>query len=326
MNYIDFFKAVNSSSIQNAYLMHGEEEYVKERGLERLCALIDEALHDLNVQKLSTSAAQEIIAACETLPFMSDIRLVICSTLPTSDDAAKLAKYLPAMPRSTLLVFFIRSKADAKNAVLRYLEPKGQVVEFIRLDANDAAKWAYAETRKRGAVMDVAVARHLIAMTGTDIATVSNELNKAVDYVGQGGVITREVLNACVTRNVEYRVFDMLDYFVAGKRSEGLRALDSILRESNAIQTAGFLASRFKVMLTARQLLDKKLARPEIIKRMGGSAYAAGRALDAAKRFTAAELVQAAGAFADVGWLQVSGRMRDRQALELAILKHMPKS
>lgn len=326
MDYLIFFKTVNSGSIKPAYLLHGEEEYVKERGLDRLCSLIDETLYDLNVQKLGSAGAQDIIAACETLPFMAELRLVICKALPTSEDANSLVKYLPSMPKTTLLVFFVRGKADSRNAVFKFLSENGQSVEFSRLNDKDAAKWVYAEARKRGAVMELPVARQFIAMTGTDLTAVSNELNKAVDYAGPGGVISSETLLACVTRNVEYKVFDMLDYFVAGKRGEGLRALDAILQESTAMQTAGFLANRFKLMITAKQLLEQKLSKQDIIKRMGGNAYAAGRALDAARRFSLNELIQAAGAFCDVSWLQVSGLMRDRQALELAIFRHMPKS
>lgn len=326
MDHNAFLNALKAGVLKTAYLFHGEEEFVKDRALERLLNTLDPAMREMNVQDAPATDAAAIRAACEALPFFADRRIVLVRELPKEGEGKKILSYLPEIPDTTVLLFFLRGDANKTNGVYKALDKAQAVVEFRTLSEVEAAKWAVAAARQKNVRLEPPAARHLVTLAGTSMAAVSNELNKAADFVGYGGTITREVLNSCVTRNVEYEIFEMLRYFLAGNSGDGLRALDSMLRNGeNAISIASFLAGRFRLMLVGKQLVESGLGKDAAVAKMGGNKKAAEIALENGKRFSLDALSSATQDFLDVGYLQVSGQMEARRALELALLKHMPR-
>ena len=80
MHYMEFFKSIQRKELTGIYLFYGEEEYVKEEALSQLAdALLDPQFRDLNYQTIDGSevGVDEIINACETVPFMAERRLVV---------------------------------------------------------------------------------------------------------------------------------------------------------------------------------------------------------------------------------------------------------
>ena len=66
----DFMIAASKGALSGAYLLHGEEEFLKENAVSSALKLIDSAMRDLNVDILENAQATAVIAAAETLPFM----------------------------------------------------------------------------------------------------------------------------------------------------------------------------------------------------------------------------------------------------------------
>ncbi|MEL7608184.1 MAG: DNA polymerase III subunit delta [Bacillota bacterium] len=327
MDHNAFFAAIKHNSIARVYLFHGEEEFVKERALERLLARVDGPAREMNIGVLEQTDADALRSACDTLPFFSEERIVIVRTLPTDVEAKKIAEYLPRIPPSTILVFFVRGSADGRLTLFKAIAALDGVVDFFIFDEAESAKWVLSTCKKLGVTMDPPVARQLVALVGTSIGTLNNELTKAADYVGRGGRITNETLLACVTPEPEYKIFEMLGCFLAGDAGGGFRALDGLIKNGQKpIEIASFLAGRFRQMLQARQFLDSGMNRDAAARALGGNPYAAKKSVEAAQRFDAAELARATMAFLNVRYLQISGRQKDRESLELALLTHMPRS
>lgn len=325
MDHNAFLGELKTGAIRTAYLFHGEEEFVKDRALERLLNTLDPAMREMNVQDAPAQDSAAIRAACEALPFFADRRIVLARDLPKEGEGKKIAAYLPEIPETTTLIFFLRGEANKNNGVYKALSGVGSVVEFHTLSESEAAKWAAAAARQKNVRLEPAEARLLVTLAGTSMAAVSNELDKAADFAGYGGTITREILNACVTRNIEYEVFEMLRYFLAGNSGAGMRALDSMLRNGQtAVSIASFLAGRFRLMLVGKQLVESGMRREAAVVKMGGNKKAAEIALDNGKKFSMETLSNITQALMDVGYLQFSGQMEARRALELALLTYMP--
>ena len=111
----DFMIAAGKGALSGAYLLHGEEEFLKENAVSSALKLIDPAMRDLNVDILETAQATAVIAAAETLPFMAERRVVLCRAMPKDDDAARLAAYAEKVPESTVLLFYIKGKGAAHS-------------------------------------------------------------------------------------------------------------------------------------------------------------------------------------------------------------------
>ena len=324
MNDRSFFKAIQDGSISGAYLMAGEEEYVKESALAAIVNRVDAVSRDLNLQYIDAGPSDDIIAACETLPFFAERRLVVCRFVPQGDEGKRLIEYLPGLPETSLLIFFLRGKADEKLGIVKAFRKTDRLVDFDPLSPMDAARWVRQQARKLDTTITDDAARFLVALVGTDVTALYNELSKSVFYNGPGSEVTKEAISACATRNVELKVFDMVDYFLAGKAQDGLRAYHHMLDEGESpFRMAALLESNFRRMLQARICIDQGLNRDEALKRLGNT-YPIKKAYDGAKRYSRSQLLSSLRRFADVGYLQVSGQQKDADSLERALILCMP--
>ena len=125
MNQAEFLDRLAQGHIPSVLFFEGPEEHLKQEALLALRkALLPEGLEDLNETRLAAPETDGIIAAAETLPFMSDRRLVLLRDHPAvvgraeADD--QLLTYLPSVPPTAVLLFYcvlpVRQK-KIRNAV-----------------------------------------------------------------------------------------------------------------------------------------------------------------------------------------------------------------
>lgn len=324
MNHSAFFKQIKDGGLSGAYILHGEEEYVKDKAVQSVISTVEEAVRDLNVQILETAEAQTLIELCETLPFFASRRLVICRALPKDEAWKRLEAYLPTMPQTTLLLFVIRGAAPGTLGIMKYCKAHDRIVLFDVLDENEAVRWVCQQCVSMNVSITQACAHFLVRRAGTPLGNLSNELIKAASYAGDGNEITNDVILRSVTPNIEYGVFSMMDYFLSGKSPDGLRALGGLLETESAFAIAALMAGRFKLMLQCKIYAGQGMDKNSAAAKIGGSPYAAKSAYDAAKRYTKESLMKNITAFSDVAYKQMSGQMKDRDALELAVLHCAP--
>ncbi len=315
-----FFKEIKTTP-RRAYYLHGEEEYLKDLALNELKALCGDP--DLGVSDLTNPSAQAIIEAAETLPFFCERRLVVVREMkaPGEKDSKALAAYLTRIPETTILAFFERGQADKRKALFKAFAAIKADVDFAILGEDEAARFCVKTAARRGCSIEPREARLLVAMAGAPLMELNNELSKCCDYVG-AGAITADVINALVRRNVETNIFHMLDAMLSGRVGEGLKQLHEMLQAGEEpLRLVAFLAGRFRAMLAGKRALDAGLSSQKAVAAIGGSPFAAGKALDAAKRFTAGQLLHALDLFSAADADIKLSRQAPRLALECALLE-----
>ncbi len=326
MEYARFFALIKQNALCGAYLLHGTEEYIKAIAITQLIDTIPEAARELNAQTLTAPDASQVISACETLPFFADRRVVIVKECQTAE-LAKLKEYIPAVPPSTVLVLYHRGEfANAQSAVLKYLTKEDRVIKCDPLLEDEAVRWVLTQAQRMSLLIEPAVARHLVVLSGTDISTLYNELQKLSSGVEPGMPVTSALLQAVVSPNIEYKMFNMLNSFLVGKKSDGLRAMRQIVKESPKDISAmiGFFTNQFRQLYLAKQLLNTKCQEQDAVKRMGGNPYAASKALQNAKRLSNEQISAGLHAFCGAGIQFKTGAATDIQALELAVHAAFP--
>ena len=104
MNHNEFVQTLKAGKVSGAYLFEGVEENIKSVTLAALRkAVLADGLAELNESVMENPSAGEIIAACETLPFASDKRLVVVrelnGTTGRSEAEERLVSYIPSLSR-----------------------------------------------------------------------------------------------------------------------------------------------------------------------------------------------------------------------------------
>ncbi len=322
MNESEFYKATQSRALKGPYLLHGEEELTKADAVTRVKKLLDPGVLALNCQSLRDPDAEALLAAADQLPFFDEVRLVLVESWDDALIGALLKRNrLLRLADTTVMLFVHRGECRKTNPLFKALAPENRVVAFEKLTQDRAANMLLRESALKNVDLSKATAQALIDRVGFDAYRLRNEFSKAADFVGPGGAVTMAVLDKTVTPSPEYNAFEMLDALLDGKRKKGyamlLNALD---RGESPLSLSGFLEGRLKLILTAREHLDRGLDPRAAARQLPGSPYAAEIAVKNARKRTAAGLRRAVAAFANVDGNIKQGIYRDRDALLLAVM------
>ena len=155
LKYHDLITSLKQRKILPLYLLYGEEEFLVQEALDLIIGtVVDPAARDFNfnVVYCRDTPASEIVNLAETLPFMSERRLVIAREF----DALKAAEldtlipYLNNPSPSTCLVMVSGLGKYDKKSVISAVEAHGAVVRFYPLLDREIAGWIEAWARARG--------------------------------------------------------------------------------------------------------------------------------------------------------------------------------
>lgn len=320
MKYRDFLKLLDINTVHGAYLLHGEDEFFKEICLRSCEELISSDARVFDLRVLHDADRDSIMEACEMLPLLSPCAVVVVKGLASGADGKELVEYLEALPQTTALFIGVKGELDSKSKLLGFFAQSGGEVLFDRPDAAEAASWCVFTATRLGAVLDRSVANTLVGLVGTDMVRLSNELQKAVDRVGSGGVITPDIISSSTVGNIEFKVFDAINCLTGAKTVDGLRALHALLSEKDDQPIiVGALLSNFRRMLEGKRLMDSGLSVKAAAAKMQGKSYPNEKACAAAKKYSAKSLSKLVSSLSLALYEQRSGGSDAAEAIESAI-------
>lgn len=322
----ELYNRTNAKTLSGAYLLEGTEELLKQQAIDRITALLDPGFTDLNLKRLKEPDVSAVLDAVHAVPVFD----ALCVTVLTEFDDAELFDALEQRKATDALfrpedgiVLFVRRGKGKETPFSKLFSEKDRLVSFDALTEDRAQNMVSILCARRGVRLDRPEAYELVNMVGTDAYRLENEVSKLCDYVGNGGAITRDVLRFIVTPSVEYEVFPMLNALLAGNKKTAMRMLTEAIKDGkeNPLRVAAFLEGRLKQMLIAKELLEDKRPRPEILKTLGGSPKAAEMTIKNAQKFPLDRLKNAVAAFAEINARMKQGLLNEADALILAIYR-----
>ncbi len=301
MNHTAFFAALKNGAPPTVCLMEGTEEYIKRQALARLTeALVPADLQALNVSTLANPAADELIAACETLPFLSEKRVLIvtdCDLLASgkkAEDDSKceaLLAYLPKRSPSTTLVFYQRGKADARKKLYLALKKENAIVSFEPMDDSECAVWIQRTLKQRGKAADRAAAEHLMFTVGRDAALLKQEMDKLADSVGDAEAVTAADIDAICAPSLECTVFQMIDAQVAGNLPRALTLLRAmLLRGEDSFGVLSMLLRQYRILYHMKALQLERAPSASLAGLLGIPPFSVNRTQQQARAYTPEQL------------------------------------
>jgi DNA polymerase-3 subunit delta len=329
MDHNAFFKALGAGDIAPLYLLEGTEEYIKAQALARLCQLtLPEGMEAMNLTELSNPTADELIAAAETLPFLSERRVVIvreCDALTTAkktDDtkAEAIASYLNRQSPATCILFTVKGKADARKKLYGVLKKLARMVDFSPMGDAEAANWAMRTMRALGKRMDMPTAQKLIFNVGNDAALLKQEMEKLLSYVGERDAIADEDIDAVCVKTLECSVFQLVEAQVNGRYSEAFGLLDGILTGGeDRFMVLSMLLRQYRILYHMRCLLDDRVPQAQLPALLGIPPFAVARTQAQARRYAKERLKAAYDYLFELEYMLKSGRSPQEGSAEAAL-------
>lgn len=231
-------------------------------------AFLPEGLESLNETVLENPDSSTLIAACETLPFMADKRLVIVnehSALLRGDGDDQLISYIPRVPDTTVLLFVHRGKADARKKLYKAIDKLKNVVSFSTLSDAELNDWIIRFLRDAGRDCSPQTASLISFTAGNDTMLLRTELEKLTSYTEGRAAVTDEDVRATVTRSVAYTVFLLVDAVVAGQESRAFALLrDMLTAGEERIGILAMLLRQYRILQHIKIMLYEKKTQREM--------------------------------------------------------------
>lgn len=205
-----------------AYLVIGDDLLKRERVLKRLRMRLEE-LGDLAFNSDTfdgaESTAEAILAACKTVPFASEKRLVVVENASKlkKKDAEEVTGYLGDPVASTVLIM-IADALPKNSPLLKAVQKLGKsaVIDCAPPKKKDLPSQVVQMARTHGIEVTLDGARTLVALIGENTVHIDEELKKLALAHGASGAPARigsDEVREAVAHIQEYKPWDFVDAF-----------------------------------------------------------------------------------------------------------------
>jgi len=232
-------KSIAQGSLLPAYILFGEDGYLKKTYTDKIARLITEPDDVFNCCKFGADCdLQEVYDAVLQFPFMSEKKYIeICDfdfEHCAKTELDRLCELIAEIPDSAVVVlrfdsleFDSKKSSKFKRIVTAVEKIKGMAVKLDHRKMPELIKMLCDGASKRGSKMDTAAARYLIETAGDDINLLKNELEKLCAYSG-GNIITKETVDNVSIKTVEASVYNLSKYILESNISSALKVLDEL--------------------------------------------------------------------------------------------------
>lgn len=316
---------IRTGSFRSVYLLYGEEAYLKNQYKNRLkqAILTDGDTMNFSYWEGKGIDVRQVIDQAETMPFFADHRLVMLENSGFFKNATpELAEYLPGMPPETILVF-VEAEIDKRGKLFKAVKNQGRIVELGRQDAKTLTSWVLGMLRKEKLNITKDAMELFLEKAGDDMENIAHELEKLVSYVYGRDAIEKSDVEAVCTATTENKIFDMVRAVAERRQRQALDLYYDLLALKEPPMRILFLIARqFNQMLQLRDLRDQGFDNRTVASKAGLAPFIATKLLGQASHYEKGQLQQAVADCVDAEASVKTGRLGDRLAVELLIVKY----
>jgi DNA polymerase III subunit delta len=300
----------------SVYLLLGDDEERKKRGVERLRK--GRAADSFDAADTSPEA---VVSACNSPSLFGDGAFVVLRNLDAWNAAqkAKILVYLgdPA-PDSDLVM--LGAKLGAREKLLAAVKESGEVHDFKQPTGKALAKWAAGHAKKSGLDLPDNVAEELVLRCSDDKARVMGEVEKLALYAE--GTATLEDVEALVAPDLQSNIFKFVDAVGARDRRQALGLLEALLGTGEPpLRILYMIRRQFRLLARAKALVDEGVPRPEMASQLKVPPFVARKLEDAVRNTSEEDLERALALVFDLErGLKGGSDLADELQVELAVM------
>jgi DNA polymerase III subunit delta len=313
-------KEIKQGCLAPFYLLHGANEFILEKTLERLKGTLPESARPFNLEVFYGGECEpsDVMSRARSVPFLARNRLIIVRRCDAFGVEAldQFLAYLKSPVESTCLVF-VCTKADFRRELFRTLRALGRAVHFEELREHQVPQWIARTAVELGLRMDAESASYLQQVAGNDPRDLCGELEKIRIRYGEGSV-GLEKFKGMVSQHRSFTIFELVA--VVSKRDSGaaLVALSRFLEEEDKrggpLRLLGMLNRQFRLLLQTREVLDNGGKKREVEELLGQARHSAGEFTAQARGWSIDELREALALL-----YEADGRMKTGSSPRLVI-------
>ena len=320
---------IRDGQLKQAYLLYGEETYLLKQYRDKLVNALVSPDDTMNFARFEGEGInqKEIIDLAETLPFFADRRLILIEDSGLfKKGAEELAAYMEQVPETTYFVF-VEQEVDRKTKMFKEVKKLGTAVEFVRQTDDILLRWVEGRLKKNGKKITGDAYRLFISKTGNDMENIDKELEKLICYTLEKEGIDAEDVEAITTEQIENKIFDMVDAVAAHQKKKALDLYyDLLALREPSMRILFLLTNQFQRLMVTKQMTGRGFSPRDIAAKAGCPDWAVKKYQSQCRAYSMEKLTQAVRDGVDYEESIKTGRMDDRMAVELFIIKYSGES
>jgi len=300
-----------------AYLLLGDDEERKSRGVEKL-----RAERTVEAYDASMTGPETIVSACNSFSLFGEGPFVVLKDLDAWNAAQKavIVDYLgdPA-PGSDLIL--LGRKLGARERLFKAVQDSGEVHTFEQPTGKTLLRWLVGHAKKLGLELPEDVAEDLANRCSGDKMRLLQEAEKLALYVGEG-TATREDVAALCPPDVQSNIFAFVDSLAAGERERALRSLEDLIGTGEPPLRLMFMIRRqFQLVARASALTGRGATQKEIASTLKVPPFVARKLDEQGRKLDAGDLERALVLIQDLeSGLKGGSDLSDELQVEMTVL------
>ncbi|WP_333860085.1 DNA polymerase III subunit delta [Clostridium sp.] len=307
-----FEKNLKKGNIENCYLFCGIDEFVIKENIRKLVGkIIKPDFIEFNYIKFDGSSLESfdpVINACETLPFMSERKVVLVYRAAfisgEQNNKSKLLyefdsiqNYLKNVPKHCVLILYylFKNKRDKISKKIYGFDKHLCIVRTDKMKGyqlEDKVQNFFHERGKDIKKVDLRIFCSL--MNENNLSMIENEVEKLCCYT-YGRNIEREDIKKVFLKSSEEDIFDLVNAISNKKVKDALNILNELIYEGVKINyILSMIERQFNILLKIKLHLECGSTKKEIMERLNiRSEYGYSIMLNQSKKFTLNQLKRA---------------------------------
>lgn len=299
MDYFKVLDEIKKDQISPVMLLYGTESYFIHQIKKQLQQqVLQNETENLSTYDLSETPIQEVMTDVETYPFFGEKKLIFATNptflqtrspkLPFEHQIDRLETYLSSPVDYSILVFVAPyDRIDQRKKITRLLKNKAITVHCKSIRDNELQKWIKELAHYYNITIERAALDYLQSELTVNLQLLENEIQKLALYVGQNGVITREIAEKLISSTVDGSALSLVDAVMERSYEKAF----SIYRElsimnEEPIALIALLAYQFRMILQVKLMKEKGYNQSQMQRQLGGHPYVIKIASDRERRFT----------------------------------------
>jgi DNA polymerase-3 subunit delta len=311
LNVIEF-KRIIDRKVTLLYILTGQDDFSINQSLDEIKrdigdqAVLATSTTTLDGQQVTIDQLRNI---CETMPFLSEKRLVIIRGLLErfetegrsrrqtrtrrnnhQDESKLFGALITQIPDSTVLVL-VEGRITGNNPLFKELAGKAVVKSFPLLRDAQLRQWIRKRVNDEGGSISPQSVDLLAKLIGSNLWIMASEIEKLLLFVS-GRRIEEEDVKSLASYAQQASVFTMVDAIVEFKTELAEQLLQQLLQRGAApVYLLYMLSRQVQMIVRAGELKKQRKSKTEIQNKLGlTSEYALRKTLEQASRYSLSRL------------------------------------
>lgn len=306
INLVEFEQRIKKNSIDNFYIFCGNDESIIKNCIDSISKkVVTNDFKDFNYIRLDGRKVSndEVVNACETLPFMDEKKVVeifranFLDDNKSSDDEKnmdfnKLLKYVQDIPPYTIFIMYYIFKSDREkpSSKIKKLEKFGTLVKIDKMKGANLSYKVKEVFEKKGKKIDKAELSFFCSLVDGNMNIINNEVEKLCCYC-EGRNITKEDITLLMSQKNENDIFNFVDYLSQKNIKKSIDILNELIYKGDEVTSILYMIQRqFKLLLALRVGIDSGESLDKLAKEYRLHPFIAEKMMKQSRKFTVEKL------------------------------------